>query len=143
MNKPVAAHSMPIPARLGTKSSLNHIKLTPDTISSNCSKVATHDIRAAPAFTLAVASLERTCMPRLAIVAVLETKPEARADKISALSFDKIRFATCAIDCTIRIKTSNFKMTYGFSTEPHRGLFGMIGKAIKMRASKRSPSRSS
>src|SRR5690606_23759246 len=96
--------------KLGISKNLNHSTLTPRTISKSCNKVAIQEINPAPAFNLALACPDRTCMPKLAIVAVLETNPEAKADKMRALSLDRIRFATYAMDCTIKIKISNFRM---------------------------------
>ncbi|SSS06001.1 Uncharacterised protein [Acinetobacter baumannii] len=122
---------------------LNHAKLIPTTIIKVCTNVETHDINAAPAFVLAFARPERTSKPRLAIVAVLETKPDAKEESNKAFLEDKSRFAICARACTNKIKVSNFKMTCGFRTGPQKGLLGTKGKAIKSNASKKIPSRNS
>ena len=66
--------------------------------------VETHDINAAPAFVFAFARPERTSKPRVAIVAVLDTKPDAKEESNRAFFDDKSRFAICASACTNKIK---------------------------------------
>ncbi len=51
--------------------------------------VETHDINAAPAFVVAFARPERTSKPRVAIVAVLDTKPDAKEESNRAFFDDK------------------------------------------------------
>ncbi|SSU43386.1 Uncharacterised protein [Acinetobacter baumannii] len=96
---------------VGNIMSLNHVKLIPTTIIKVCTNVETHDINAAPAFVFAFARPERTSKPRLAMVAVLETKPEAKEESNKAFLEDKSRFAICARACTNKINVSNFKIT--------------------------------
>jgi len=105
--------------------------------------VETHDINAAPAFVVALALPERTSKPKLAMVAVLETNPEAKEESNKAFLDESNRFAIWASACTNKIKVSNFKITCGFKTGPQKGLLGTKGSAINSKASRKIPSRNS
>ena len=75
---------MVMAANAGKIISFNQVKLMPATINKSCNRVATQDNKAAPALGTASARPARTSMPKLAMVAVLDTKPDASADRIRA-----------------------------------------------------------
>ena len=74
----------------------NQLTDTPATIINNSNKVEMQDISAAPALEFASARPERTSIPKLAMVAVLETKPDAIDERMRAFFEDSKRFAICA-----------------------------------------------
>src|SRR5690606_39418148 len=93
---------MAIATREGKIRIFNQLQDTPPTTINSKTIVQIQDISAAPAFDRASISPLRTCKPNCAMVAVLETKPEAIEDSIRAFLVEKKRFAICARACTTK-----------------------------------------
>src|SRR5690606_26927068 len=83
-----------IATKEGTSRILSQLHETPPTTIKSNTSVEIQDMRAAPALDLASTSPLRTCRPKWAIVAVLETKPEAREESMRAFLVERSRLAT-------------------------------------------------
>ena len=82
-------------------------------------------------------------MPRLAIVAVLETKPEARADNTTAWRACISRRATCANDWITSSTITRRSTTCGFSSPCMSGWLGTSGNTSSTSAASTRPLRTS
>ncbi len=111
--------------------------------SSNCNKVDTQLSSAPPAISRAPLRPSRTARPSVAMVAVLDTKPEARAESATACRACSKRRARWAAACTPSSKASNCTITCGLSVLPHKGRSGTSGNASSTSAASTMPSRTS
>ena len=97
----------------------------------------------APAWARAVACPARTSMPRLPMVAVLDTNPEATAESATAWRACMRRRARCASDWITSSTMTSRTTTFGFSTPCHSGASGASGYTSKASAANTSPLRTS
>ena len=111
--------------------------------SSTCSWVDTQDNRPPPASNRTSAGRSRAASPSVAMVAVLDTKPEASADNATAWRACSRRRLRWARACTPSSRATSCTMTWGLSTGPHSGRLGTSGSAISTSAARMMPSRTS
>ena len=77
------------------------------------------------------------------MVAVLEMKPEASADRAFARRASMSRRARCASAWITSSTTTRRTNTWGFSASPHRGWLGASGNTSSASAARISPPRTS
>ena len=131
------------PARAGSHSRASHCGCTVAATTTIWTMVATQDSTAPLAWARAVPCPARTSIPRLAMVAVLDTNPDASADSASAWRACMRRWPTCASDWITSSTMTRRTTTCGFSTPCHKGLSGASGYTSKASAAKMSPLRTS
>ena len=131
------------PASAGRISRRNQAGCTARATSRTCSKVATQDSSPAPAISRASERPSRTAMPMLATVAVLETKPDAIADRATAWRASSRRRLRCASAWINSSSVSSCVIWCGLSIWPQNGRSGIKGNAISASAASRMPSRTS
>ena len=105
--------------------------------------VATHESTAAPACARTATVPSRASMPRLAMVAVLETNPEASADSAMAWRACSRRRPTCASDWITSSTSSRRMTTCGFSSPCHSASLGTSGATSSSSAARIRPLRTS
>lgn len=105
--------------------------------------VATQDSTAAPAWSRARTRPSRTSMPRLAMVAVLDTKPDASADRAMAWRACNKRRPTCASDWITSSTSSKRTTACGWSRPCHNGRSGTRGATSSSKAASTRPLRTS
>jgi len=110
IHQPQASASKPA-ASDGSHKTGSQAGCTAAATSSTCSWVDTQDSRPPPAINRAGERPSRAASPSVAMVAVLDTKPEASAENATAWRACSRRRHRCASDCTASSKASSCTMT--------------------------------